>query len=316
MDLFVILLAIPLVSGALLTVVGERAWAPNLNIIASLGTFLAVGVADRRDRRQRPALRLRRAVLHRFDERLLRHADGLRRPDHQHLLRPLHEERDGARPAHHAAPAPLQEHVPALHVHHAGGADHQQPGHPLGGDGGGDADHRAAGLALPHAGQPRSGLEVLHPLRRRHRPGAVRHHPALLRRRARAGRNRQRAAVDPPGRGQGPARADHHGAVLHLPAGRLRHQGRPGAAAQLAARRPRRRSDAGLGGALRPAAQRRALRHPALQGAGRRRHPQRLRRQPDDGLRSAHAADGRLLPRVGRRTSSACSPIRPSSTWA
>ncbi len=40
-DFFVLMLAIPLVSGALLTVFGERAWAPNLNIIASLGTFLA-----------------------------------------------------------------------------------------------------------------------------------------------------------------------------------------------------------------------------------------------------------------------------------
>jgi hydrogenase-4 component F len=41
MDFFVLMLAIPLVSGALLTVVGERDWAPNLNIVASLGTFLA-----------------------------------------------------------------------------------------------------------------------------------------------------------------------------------------------------------------------------------------------------------------------------------
>ena len=41
MDFFVLMLVIPLVSGALLTVVGEREWAPNLNIIASLGTFLA-----------------------------------------------------------------------------------------------------------------------------------------------------------------------------------------------------------------------------------------------------------------------------------
>ena len=37
MDLFVLMLAIPLVSGALLTVAGERDWAPNLNILASLG---------------------------------------------------------------------------------------------------------------------------------------------------------------------------------------------------------------------------------------------------------------------------------------
>ena len=41
MDMFIVMLVIPLVSGALLTVFGEREWAPNLNIIASLGTFLA-----------------------------------------------------------------------------------------------------------------------------------------------------------------------------------------------------------------------------------------------------------------------------------
>jgi hypothetical protein len=60
-------------------------------------------------------------------------------------------------------------------------------------------------------------------------------------------------------------------AGLRLPDRRLRHQDRPGAAAQLAARRPRRRPDAGLRRALRPAAQRRAVRHHPLQGAGRRR---------------------------------------------
>ncbi|MCX8086535.1 MAG: hydrogenase 4 subunit F [Rhodocyclaceae bacterium] len=41
MDMFVVMLALPLVSGALLTLAGERAWAPNLNILASAGTFLA-----------------------------------------------------------------------------------------------------------------------------------------------------------------------------------------------------------------------------------------------------------------------------------
>ena len=40
MDFFILMLAFPLVSGLLLTVVGERAWAPHLNIVASLGTFL------------------------------------------------------------------------------------------------------------------------------------------------------------------------------------------------------------------------------------------------------------------------------------
>ena len=43
MDFFILMLLIPLVSGVLLTVVGERSWAPNLNIVASLGTFLAAG---------------------------------------------------------------------------------------------------------------------------------------------------------------------------------------------------------------------------------------------------------------------------------
>jgi hydrogenase-4 component F len=73
MDFFILMLAIPLVSGALLTVVGERDWAPNINVLASLGTFSGSGRADRRDRCQRPALCLWRAVLHRFAERLLRH---------------------------------------------------------------------------------------------------------------------------------------------------------------------------------------------------------------------------------------------------
>ncbi|MDP2132765.1 MAG: hydrogenase 4 subunit F [Sulfuritalea sp.] len=41
MDFLILMLAIPLVSGALLTVVGERGWAPNINVVASLGTFLA-----------------------------------------------------------------------------------------------------------------------------------------------------------------------------------------------------------------------------------------------------------------------------------
>ncbi|MDP2751599.1 MAG: hydrogenase 4 subunit F [Rhodocyclaceae bacterium] len=40
-DFFILMLAIPLVSGALLIFAGERDWAPHLNIIASAGTFLA-----------------------------------------------------------------------------------------------------------------------------------------------------------------------------------------------------------------------------------------------------------------------------------
>ena len=87
-----------------------------------------------------------------------------------------------ARPPHAGAAAALSQHVPALQFHDAAGAPDEQHGHPVGGDGGGDADDGAAGVALPHAGEPRGGMEVLHPLRRRHRAGAVRHDPALFRR--------------------------------------------------------------------------------------------------------------------------------------
>ena len=69
-----------------------------------------------------------------------------------------------------------------------------------------------------------------------------------------------------------------HVARLRLPARRLRHQGRPGAAAQLAARRARRGPDADLRGALGPAPQRRALQRDPLQGARRRRAGVALRR--------------------------------------
>ena len=64
---------------------------------------------------------------------------------------------------------------------------------------------------------------------------------------------------------------------LRVPAARLRHQGRPRAAARLAARRPCRRPDADLGGAVGPAAQRRALRGAALQDAARGQSRRRSR---------------------------------------
>ena len=63
---------------------------------------------------------------------------------------------------------------------------------------------------------------------------------------------------------------------LRVPAARLRHQGRAGAAACLAARRACRGPDADLGGAVGPAAQRRALCAAALQDAARRSIPAAL----------------------------------------
>ena len=61
-------------------------------------------------------------------------------------------------------------------------------GRAVGGGGGRDAGDGAAGVAVPHARGDRGGLEVLHPLRRRHRAGAVRYGPDLLRRTARRSR--------------------------------------------------------------------------------------------------------------------------------
>jgi hypothetical protein len=54
----------------------------------------------------------------------------------------------------------------------------------------------------------RGGVEVLHPLRGRHRAGAVRHHPAVPRRRARAGGGGTALLWTHLERGQGPAGAD------------------------------------------------------------------------------------------------------------
>lgn len=174
-------------------------------------------------------------------------------------------------------------------------ADDQQ--HGAGRDGGGHARHRVAGRRLPHARQPRGRVEILHPVRRGHRAGAVRHDPALSRRGARDRSRRRRAVVDQPGPGEDPAGADRDRAGLRVPAGRLRHQGRTGAAAQLAARRARAGSDPDFRGPFRPAAERRAVRGAALQGAGRRRaRLALLRRRPDDGLRPAVGRAGGVLP--------------------
>ena len=75
---------------------------------------------------------------------------------------------------------------------------------------------------------------------------------------------------------------------LRLPAARLRHQGRPRAAARLAARRACRRPDADLGGAVGPAAQCRALCGAALQdAAGRQCRRDRARAADGDAWGSS-----------------------------
>ena len=64
---------------------------------------------------------------------------------------------------------------------------------------------------------------------------------------------------------------------LRVPAAGLRHEGRAGAAARLAARCPCRGPDADLRRAVGPAAERRALRRAALQDAAGRQRPRRSR---------------------------------------
>ncbi len=101
---------------------------------------------------------------------------------------------------------------------------------------------------------------------------------------------------------------------VRVPAGRLRHQGRSRAAAQLAARCACRGADA-VPRCCRATAQRRAVRPDALQGADRPRARQPARRPSDDGIRPA-VGSGRGVPAVpAAATSSACSPTRRSSTW-
>ena len=67
----------------------------------------------------------------------------------------------------------------------------------------------------------------------------------------------------------GSLRCRHSQSRFHISALGLRHQGRPRAAACMAARRPCRRPDADFRGALGPAVERRALRVAAVQDSAR-----------------------------------------------
>ncbi len=187
----VVLLAIPLAGAAwargarraALRARGERGLQPR---DADRGG----GARDARDRRGQ-LQRGRRAVLHRPVQRVPRRADRVRRLHDVAVLAAVHADRARARPGEAAPAAALPQHVSAVHRRDADRAHEQQHGARLGRDGGRDALDRAARDALSHAREPRGRLEVLHPLRRRHRAGAVRHDPALLR--GREGARRQRA---------------------------------------------------------------------------------------------------------------------------
>ena len=217
--------------------------------------------------------RPRASTCGRRPEHRLHPAQHFHRLHHQRLQRQLYRPRDRNRPPDAELPAVLPRHVPAHAVRHEPGAGRQQYRPDVGGGRTCHAHHRGDGRHLPHPRGNRGRLEILHPRQRRHRARAVRHHPGLSRGAPGDRRGRRCHGLDRPDHQRArlrPRPAQHR---LHLPAARLWHQGRPGADARLAARRPRRGPDADLRRALRPAAQRRALRAAALQDAARRKPP-------------------------------------------
>ena len=254
---------IPALAAALLALLPGYRLTARLNVLAALLTFLtAVSLfVGRAGVRALSAGGRPQQGLHR--------ADHLRRLHHQRVQRELYRPRDRDRPADADFRALLSRHVPDADVRHEPRAGRQQYRPDVGRDRAGDADHRADGRHLPHPRGAGSGLEIFHPRQRRHRAGAVRHHPGLHGGAAGDRRRARRHGVDRAGAARREIRSRAAQRRLRVPAARLRHQGRAGAAARLAARRARRRPDADLGGAVGPAAERRALRAAALQDAAR-----------------------------------------------
>ncbi len=166
----------------------------------------------------------------------------------------------------------------------------------MGRDRAGDADHGADGRHLPHPRGARGGVEIFHPRQRRHRPGAVRYHPGLYGGAAGGGRGPRRHDLDRADRARPGFRPGASESCIRVPDDRLRHQGRPRAAARVAAGRACRRPDADLGGAFGSAPECRALRTVALQASacgqsrrGRTRAAARYPRAFVADLRGVHA---------------------------
>ena len=197
----------------------------------------------------------------------LHRADHFRQLHHQRIQCKLHRARDRDRPPEVNLRAFLSRHVPGDDVRNEPRAGGQQYRPDVGGDRDGDPDHSADGRHLPHARGTGSSLEIFHPRQCRHCAGAVRHHSRLHGGKAGDRRRPERHGVERAGDQGGEFRSRSAQRRLRVPAARLRHQSGPRAAACLAARRACGRPDADLGGAVRPAAQRRALCAAALQDA-------------------------------------------------
>ena len=195
-----------------------------------------------------------------------------RRLHDQHLQRQLYRPRARDRPADAGLLRFYHAMFQLMMFAHEPRAGRQQYRPDVGRDRAGDADHGHDGRHLPHPRGARSGVEIFHPRQRRHRARAVRHHPRLSG--GAAGRRRGPATPWPGPMLRRPCGGSFDPALLNvafvfLLLGYGTKVG-PGAAACLAARRACGRPDADFGGAVRPAAECRALRAAALQDDARR----------------------------------------------
>ena len=250
----IVILAVPLATAALLAVLPSYRLSAAINVASALHHLPRLGLAaGRRSTAER--LHSRRRT-----QRRLHRAQHVRRLYRERVQRDLYRarDRDGAADAYASALLPRDVSVPP--VFDEPRADRQQYRTDVGGDRARDADDGADGRHLSHAGGDRGGVEIFHPRQRRHRARPVRHDPRLHGRPASRRRRRAGNAVDEPDRACAGVRPGSAQPRLRLPPARLRHQGRPRAAARLASRRACRRSDADLGRAFRPSAQCGALR--------------------------------------------------------
>ena len=298
----VLLLAIPLAGAVLLALFGARRWAPEVNVLVSLATFVAACALTARVISDRQLHRGRRAVLHRSVQRIPGGAHRFVGLTTSLFSRPyMRIEREHGR----VGPAQLRLYhsmyqlfiaamLIALTTNNMGLMWVAM-----------EAATLSTVLLVTLYRTPASleagwkyfilcGVGIAQALF-----GTILLYFAAEKIAGRRGH--ERAALDAPQCGQGPARADRAEPRVRVPAGRLRHQGRPRAAAQLAAGRARGRSDADLRRAFRAAAQRRDLRRRALQGAGRRLAALAAAFADADGLRPRLGGARRVLPLAAAR---------------
>ena len=198
--------------------------------------------------------------------------------------------RDQRRAGAHAHRNPAQRAGPGVPLRDGAGGARRQP-RPVVGRGGGHHDrHRVPGRAAPHPRRGRGRVEVRGDLLDRDRDGPAGHLPAELRRRHTPADRSGLGRVDRERRRPGPRRHPDRGRAADP---RIRHQGRAGPAARLAARRAQPGPRAGVRADVRGAALGRVLRHPAGQGHRRRDAGHRFRPHPAGRDRARLPAGGR-----------------------